>query len=70
MHNLFLGTGKHMLGVRVETDILTKKSLLLLGKRMHSFIVPDGVGRLPTNIGSTFATSKYFELKNSWGATC
>ena len=69
MHNLFLGTGKHMLEVWVETDILTK-SLLLLGKCMHSSIVPDGVGRLPTNIGSTFATSKYFELKNSWGATC
>lgn len=64
MHNLFLGTGKHMLEVWVETDILTKKSLLLLGKRMHSFVVPDGVGRLPTNIGSTFASFTADQWKN------
>ena len=64
MHNLFLGTGKHMLQVWLESDILTKKSLAVLGKRMHSFVIPDGIGRLPTNIEGAFIGFTADQWKN------
>ena len=50
MHNLFLGTGKHIFGVWVDLDILTKQNLKELEGKIKLFHVPHDVGRLPSHL--------------------
>ena len=50
MHNLFLGTGKHVFGVWVDLDILTKQNLKELEGKIKLFHVPHDVGRLPSHL--------------------
>ena len=54
MHNLFLGTGKHMMEVWLATDTLTMSNLLSIEEKSHTYILPDGFGCLPSNISSKF----------------
>ncbi len=54
MHNMFLGTGKHMLGVWIENGLLTKDKLIQIDSKMNQFRVPADVGRVPSNILSLF----------------
>ena len=43
MHNLFLGTGKHVFSVWIETGILSKTSLKSIDKNLKLFEVPNDV---------------------------
>ena len=47
MHNLFLGTGKHVMEVWLNhpRNMLNSQKLTLIEGAIHNFIVPDGIGR-------------------------
>ena len=46
MHNLFLGTGKKMFKLWVESGILTPQHMLEIEDKIHCFKVPPDVGRI------------------------
>ena len=47
MHNLFLGTAKHVFKLWIEKNLLSKKDLKVLEDRINYFDVGTGIGRLP-----------------------
>lgn len=64
MHNLFLGTGKHMFSLWVEKAILSKNDLSIIGNNIKMFCVPAGIGRIPSNISSTYGAFTASQWKN------
>ena len=52
MHNLFLGTGKHIFKLWLSLELLSKLDLANIESRIGNFSVPGSVGRLPSNISS------------------
>ena len=54
MHNFFLGTDKHVFSVRIETNTLTRQNLEEIEQRIKLFKIPNGVGRLPSQISSGY----------------
>ena len=64
MHNLFLGTGKHMFSLWVERDILTKEKMSILSNKIKMFSVPVGIGRLPSSISSSYGAYTASQWKN------
>ena len=58
MHNLFLGTGKHVFKVWVQLDMLTCNKLQEIDRRISKFTVPNSIGRLPINIASNYGGFK------------
>lgn len=59
MHNLFLGTSKHMIEVWQKANIITKKDLGIIQDRVNSIIPPSGVGRIPSKISSNFTADEW-----------
>ena len=55
MHNLFLGSAKHVMQVWVDKGILTKKHFHEIEKIVSKFKTPQDVGRLPLKISSGFS---------------
>lgn len=55
MHNLLLGTSKHMLEVWVKLGLVTKNSFDTIEKAASLFSCPNDIGRLPLKIGSSFS---------------
>ena len=55
MHNLFLGTGKHMISVWVKQQWLTKNHLESVQQFIDKIHLPSDVGRIPLKIASGFA---------------
>ena len=64
MHNLFLGTSKHMMEVWRENGLIDNSKLSLLQAKVNSFIVPHNIGRIPRKIEGRFAGFKADEWKN------
>ena len=54
MHNLFLGTGKHVFKVWIETQVLTTEDLMQIEARSKLFCTPADVGRLPLNVSTGY----------------
>jgi len=54
IHNLFLGTGKHMFKQWVSSNLLTKDHLTTIENTVKGFTVPNYIGRLPINISSNY----------------
>ena len=54
VHNLFLGTGKHMMEIWLSTDVLTYSNVSLLEEDIQNFVLPEGIGCIPTKISSKF----------------
>ena len=54
MHNLFLGTAKHMVELWMNGNILDREKLLHIESLVNKFTVPSDIGRLPTNISSGY----------------
>ena len=51
MHNLFMGTAKHLtLDIFIGRQILSKMDLVKIEQRLMSVKVPIGIGRLPAKI--------------------
>ena len=58
MHNLYLGTGKHMFKVWLSLKLLGSNELKTIDKALRDFVVPNSIGRLPTNIESNYGGFK------------
>ena len=65
MHNLFLGTGKHMLSVWIEQGWLCKEHFVSIQKFVDGLILPSDIGRIPYKIESGFSGFKADQFK-SW----
>ena len=55
MHNLYLGTAKHMVKVWKEKGLIKQEHLHLIQVKIDELQVPYGVGRIPYKVGSNFA---------------
>ena len=55
MHNLYLGTAKHMIKVWKEKHRIRQEHLALIQNCIDELNVPFGVGRIPYKVGSNFA---------------
>lgn len=64
MHNLFLGTVKHVFKLWIKKNLLTKKGLKVPEERIHSFDVGTGIGRLPHHIASNYSSCTASQWKN------
>ena len=60
MHNLFLGTAKHMVrDVWIGEDFLNRSSLTKIENRLREVVIPSGLGRLPVSVAAgTFLTAE------------
>ena len=64
MHNLYLGSGKKMIEVWFEKDIITPSHYSKLQSFVDNFIVPSDVGRIPRKIETGFSGFTADQLKN------
>ena len=55
MHNLLLGTAKHMMQVWTKLGILNHQSFATIEERVRCIATPKDVGRLPLKISSSFS---------------
>ena len=64
MHNLLLGTAKHMVDLWKSLEILTSNDFDLIQERTNSFITPNNIGRVPSKIASGFSGFTAEQWKN------
>ena len=64
MHNLFLGTGKRMLKLWIDLNLLCAEKLCIIEERIRSFQVPADIGRLPNNILSNYGGFTAIQWRN------
>ena len=64
MHNLLLGTAKHILSVWKEKGIIKDSQFDMLQARVDSFQTPSDVGRIPSKISSGFSSFTAEQWKN------
>lgn len=63
MHNLFLGTGKHMINLWIQSNILASSNFLEIQNFVDTMTVPSDIGRIPHKIQSGFAAFKADQYK-------
>ncbi len=64
MHNLFLGTAKHIFKVWIEKGILTDKILAEIDSRMTFIKIPSDLNRIPDRISKCYKRFKADEWKH------
>lgn len=64
MHNLFLGTAKHMVEVWKSLKFLTDKDFVQIQRRVDCFTTPNDLGRIPSKIASNFSGFTAEQWKN------
>lgn len=64
MHNLFLGTGKRMISIWIEHNLLSTKDFKIIQESVDDMTVPSDVGRIPLKIASGFSSFKADQFKN------
>lgn len=65
MHNLFLGTAKHVLkSIWLDQDLITSSDLNIVQSRMDKATVPSDIGRIPYKIASGFSSFTADQFKN------
>ncbi len=55
MHNLLLGTAKHILSIWVSEGLLDRSHMDVIQSKVDSFVTPSDIGRIPQKIGSNFS---------------
>lgn len=63
MHNLFLGTGKHMISIWIKAGLLDSTKFEEIQQSVDSTIVPCDVGRIPRKIETGFTGFKADQFK-------
>ena len=63
MHNLFLGTGKHMLSIWIDNNILNKVHFDEIQTLVDTTLVLSDIGWIPSKIGSGFSGFKDDQFK-------
>ena len=79
MHNLFLGTAKHMMETWLNTSILSTSDLEKIQQKVDAVNVPTNIGRLPGKIAKSFSgftadqwknwVTIFFSLRLAWHFT-
>ena len=64
MHNLFLGTGRHVMEVWLERHSHFRQNIAILESQIKVFIVPEGIGQLPCKISSHFGSFTADQWRN------
>ena len=64
MHNLFLGTAKHIMTLWKDREILTKEHFTLIQNRVDNLNVPMDIGRIPSKIETSMAGLTADQWKN------
>ena len=64
MHNLFLGTAKHMLKLWLKNELISKNNFDSLQNVVDSIVVPSEVGRVPYKIKNGFSGFTADQFKN------
>lgn len=64
MHNLFLGTSKHIMSIWKEMKLLDTKDFDEIQNRVKRLNVPQDVGRIPYKIDSGMASMTADQWKN------
>jgi len=65
MHNLFLGTAKHMISLWIDNGLLSKADFTLIQCCIDNLVVPSDIGQIPQKIESGFSSFKADQFK-SW----
>ena len=68
MHNLFLGTCKHMIAIWTNQNFISKDQNEVIQNIIDNTSVPSDVGRIPQKIASGFASFKADQFK-LWATT-
>ena len=55
MHNLFLGTAKHVMETWLDESVLTSGDLQKVQKKVDAIHVPTNIGRIPGKIAKSFS---------------
>ena len=63
MHNLFLGTGKRVLSLWINSGLLSSTHFVKIQDLVDSMVVPPDVGRIPLKISSGFSGFKADQFK-------
>jgi hypothetical protein len=64
MHNLFLGTAKRMISLWLDHDLISRSMFDRIQKKVDEFVLPPGVGRIPSKILNGFSGFKADQFKN------
>ena len=64
MHNLLLGTAKHMMQIWTKHGILSYQSFVTIEERVRSITTPKDIGRLPQKISFSFSGFTADQWKN------
>lgn len=64
MHNVFLGSGKHMLQLWNSNNLVKKEHYSCIQHCVSSFVVPSDVGRIPRKIDTGFSGFTVDQFKN------
>lgn len=64
MHNLFLGTAKHVMTVWKECNIISSKDFEIIQEKILKLNVPQDIGRIPHKIDSGMAGMTADQWKN------
>ena len=64
MHNLFLGTAKHIFKVWDQKGIITKKNMKVIEKLIEEMDVPTDIRHLPKKISSNYGSYTAEQWKN------
>ena len=64
MHNLYLGTAKHMLQIWIDQRLISKNDMQTIQKFVDSVQTPQHVGRIPYKIFSSFSGFTADQYKN------
>ena len=64
MHNLLLGTAKHVLSVWITSGIIDKSHFPGIQKTVDSFVTPTDIGRIPYKIESGFSSFTADQWRN------
>ena len=64
MHNLLLGTPKHMMNIWTQENIISKADLINISKVAALINVPRCIGRIPSKIASSFSGFSADQWKN------
>ena len=54
MHNMYLGTAKHVMKTWRESNIIREDKLSVIQERVDEFNVPYNIGRIPYKNGSNY----------------
>ena len=64
MHNVFLGTAKHVMALWKDRNILTKEHFMMIQEKIENISVPMDIGRIPYKIESAMAGLTADQWKN------